>query len=153
MARTAGPAKNGHTRKEAPPPVSGDEEAFYRVKGELFWRWKAAMNEIDKVQLQIAENKRAFETELAKNPEIRRLKEEHTGLIQASSMALAELTETQAKIEQELGIDLKSCAIDDKTGRVHNMNADGTTTPKAIAVPSKRPKKTNGRSAGAASNK
>jgi len=125
-----------------------DGDGFYCIKGELLWKYRAASSEFENTQLRLARNKEALIIETSKHPEIKALRDEQAALLGASSLALKELEEVQKQISGMLGVDLKNCGIDDKTGRIHVVDSlTGKTEPLA---PKKSTKKANRRSAGTA---
>ena len=135
----------------APAPAANplgdlvDDDGFYCVKGELLWKYRAASSEFENTQLRLANNKAALIAEMAKHPEIKALRDEQAALLGASSTAMRELEEVQKQISEKLGVDLKNCGIDDKTGRIHIVDtATGRTEPLAPAKPGKKTRRSAG---------
>ncbi len=125
-----------------------DDDGFYCVKGDLLMRYRTFSAEYENTQLKLLLNRQNLAAEMAKHPELKTLRDEQNALLGASSSALHELEEVQKQISEKLGIDLKNCGIDDKTGRIHVVDTQtGKTEPLA---PPKSGKKANRRSAGTA---
>jgi hypothetical protein len=145
MPRKAG--QNGKKTPEMDLSQVTDAEGFYCIKGELFWKYKAHQAEFDASQHKLTVVKQRIRMLIDLNPELKSLYEEQNELVKIGSITMRELTEVNEQIEKMLGVPLKNCGIDDKTGRVHILEPDGTLTPKA---PEKAAKKSNRRMAGAA---
>jgi|ERR1051325_102308 hypothetical protein len=136
--------KNGHVNGQSDIL---DEDGFYCLKGDLLWKYRAISAEYEKVQAQVLSNNLAIRNEIEKHPELKKLYEDKGALTAASSVALGELTTVQEEIEKKLGLSLRNCGINDKTGRVFVINPDGTEVPRA---PDKKGRKGTRRSAGTA---
>lgn len=101
-----------------------DDAGYYCVKSDLLWKYRAVSSEYENVQLRLTNCKIQLQAEMAKHPEIKALRDEQSALLAASQQAMKELEEVQQQISARLGIDLKNCGIDDKTGRIHVVNTE-----------------------------
>jgi hypothetical protein len=110
------------------------------LNGDLFWRWKAMFSDFERLTVMLQAKVKELEVALAQVPEIRIVMEQRVALAAELSTAKAELLVVQKEIESVLGIKIENCAIDDRTGRIYNLEADGTKTPAKKQRGNKTPK-------------
>ena len=127
-------------KKKAPPskekptaasPSSRDEsttdaDGFLCVTGDRLWKWRALDAELRMSLAELNAVKQGITTEVALHPALVELFARQTDLLHAVSTGRAELATMHAEIEAVYGVSLKECSIDDKTGRLHNLTAEGT---------------------------
>jgi hypothetical protein len=102
-----------------------DDEGILCLKGPLFWKWRALDAEYRTATMSMAHVKSKIEAEINKSPILMALFSEHAGLAGQISVAKNELMNVHLEIETHMGISLKDCAFDDKTGRLYNLSSDG----------------------------
>lgn len=124
--------------ENVPSAAPLDDEGFYCIKGEPLWKYRAHQAEFDTIQHKLLLNKQAIRAVMEANPELKRLFEEQAELLRASSTAMTDLSAVNTQIEKMLGVSLKNCGIDDKTGRVHELSPDGTSAPLGPVKKSRR---------------
>jgi hypothetical protein len=103
-----------------------DDEGVLCLKGDLFWKWRALDAELRSLQLEVSSTQAKIVVEIDKHPQLKELFSAKAALAGQLSVAQTELTNVQAEIEKLLGVSLKDCAFDDKTGRIYNLAADGS---------------------------
>jgi len=132
--------RQAKTKKQAiVTPDIVDDEGILCLKGPLFWKWRALDAEYRTAIITMAQTKTKIESEINKNPTLVTLLGEQAGLAGQISVAKTELTNVQLEIEAHMGVSLKDCAFDDKTGRLYNLSSDGT---RSEPIKSKRVRKT-----------
>jgi hypothetical protein len=99
------------------------------LSDDLFWRWRALSSDHERLVLTLQAKTKDLELALSLAPDIRSLMEQRTSLIGEMATAKSELLTIQKEIEAAHNIQLKDCAIDDRTRRVYNLAPDGTKTP------------------------
>ena len=126
-------------KKKAPPskekptaasPSSRDEsttdaDGFLCVTGDRLWKWRALDAELRMSLAELNAVKQGITIEVALHPALVELFARQTDLLHAVSTGRAELATMHAEIEAVYGVSLKECSIDDKTGRLHNLTAEG----------------------------
>jgi hypothetical protein len=108
--------KNGHT----PEPVT--------LKGELFWKYRAVDSDYVRIQHQLKAANDEIAVFIEKTPDLKDIFARRAELLNQSSVAQTELQECLQAIEKRIGMSLKNCSIDDKTGVVHTLK-DGENIP------------------------
>jgi hypothetical protein len=113
-----------------------DSEGFLCIQGTTLWKWRALDAELRALLSEMEQVKARVSAEIAKHQELASLFGIQAGLAGQISVAKGELNSVQSEIESQLGVPLKDCAFDDKTGRLYNLAQDGTR-----GEPVKPPKK------------
>lgn len=130
--------KNGHPEPGSP----------YKIEGELLWKYRALDSEYVKVQTQRMTIDTEIKAAIEAHPVLKELYGRKNSLAAESSAAMKELQEVLKEVEDKLGVNLKECSIDDKTGIVH-VHKDGKTVP-MVAEAKQSTKKSTKRQAGSA---
>ena len=113
-----------------PPTPSVDAEGFLCLSGDLFWKYRALDSDYARAQLELLQVKANIKAEIDRCPALKDLLAREGNLLAKSALALNELQMVNLEIEGCLGISLENCAIDDRTGRVYDLNPDGEKTAK-----------------------
>jgi hypothetical protein len=129
-------------RKKFAQPSGVDAEGYLLIEGTRLWKWRALDAELRVAQAELESVSQHLQVEIAKHPEISALLQRKAALAGTISSAKTELLNVQQEIEVYLGVPLKTCSFDDKTGRVYNLGHDG-----AIGEPIKARKQPRGRRA------
>jgi hypothetical protein len=119
-------AKKTTNQSSVPRDDFIDEEGVLCLRGSLFWKWRALDAELKSVTIEIEQTQTRISMEIAKNKELSDLMSHRSALAGQVSVAKTELANVQTEIEALMGISLKDCAFDDKTGRLYNLSPDGT---------------------------
>lgn len=127
------PKKNAPKTLAARPPV--DDDGVLVLQGELFWKWRALDADIRRTKIEADAKQAAIDAEIAKLPELKRLIDERHGLVREHAQHSLEMRSVHAEMEKLLGVEVKNISVDDKTGRVHVLAADGTPSPAKPAKP------------------
>lgn len=137
MANTArkGSSKASGGQAVRTPPEFVDEGGYLALRGELFWKWRALNADFTNATHALAQRRTEFEQMLAATPPLVSKRDEVHAASQALAQAKRDLDEVQQAIGTQLGIDLKDCAIDDSTGRLHVLS---TRAPISADVPGKK---------------
>jgi hypothetical protein len=106
-----------------------DADGFLCLTGTLLWKYRAIDAEYRNTQLAALRKQADIEEEIQKHDRLRGLVAERRALLGESSVRATELQAVQQEIEATLGVSLKDCAIDDKSGRIFTLRADGTQEP------------------------
>lgn len=106
--------------------ITTDEEGFRILQGELFFRWKAADNEVLNTELSLKLKQIEVDALLEKHPEVQNALNQRQYIITRSVQAQADRQKVYKDIEAHLGISLKNVSIDDVSGRVHVHEAPET---------------------------
>lgn len=115
-----------------------DEDGFLVVPTPLLWRWRAHEAELRSATLEMEQAQAFISSEIEKNPTLKEWLAKKAALVGQMSNAKSEVSTIQALIETTMGVSLKDCAFDDKTGRLYNLAEDGSQgTPKK---PVKKPR-------------
>ena len=116
-----------------------DDEGFLRVPSGLLWKWRALEAELRSSTLEIDQAQAHISAEIEKNPTLKEWLAKKAGLVGQLSNAKSELATVEAQVETTMGVSLKDCAFDDKTGRLYNLAEDGSQG--APKKPTKAPRK------------
>jgi putative salt-induced outer membrane protein YdiY len=111
--------------------ITTDEEGHPILQGELFWRWKAADNEVLNTELSLKLKQAEVDALLEKHPEVQAALNQRQYIITRSVQAQADRMKVYKDIETHLGISLKNVSIDDVSGRVHTHETTPTESPQA----------------------
>jgi hypothetical protein len=111
--------------KKAPENAPVDQEGCLILRGELFWKWKAADSEQRYVVEALKVKQAEFDALLDQYPEVKAALGERTALIQRSVAVQVEVRNVNTELEKYLGIPMKNVSIDDQTGRVFQHNSTG----------------------------
>ena len=103
-----------------------DEDGVLCLKGDLFWKWRALDSELRAAVAEMEQTKDRIAVEISKHPELAEMISRQAGLAGTVSIAKTSLLQVQEEIETRMGVKLKDCAFDDKTGRLYNLMDDGT---------------------------
>lgn len=124
---------------KAPAVPLVDDEGFLCLQGELLWKWRALDAELRTANLEIETTQARISAEIEKNPALKELLSQKASLAGQLSSAKTELNSVLAQVEQVMGVSLKDCAFDDKSGRLYNLGEDGSRG--APLKPSKKKKR------------
>lgn len=116
----------------APATKSGptsDNEGFLVLQGELFWKWRAVAESVQRVDAEYKLKNAEVEAVLTAHPEVARVLGERAGLMQQSVTARQEYMRVQADLEAHFGFPMKNVSIDDVSGRVHRLDAPEPAPP------------------------
>lgn len=91
------------------------------IKGDVFWKWRALSSDYERLAMMLSVKSTELNAALAASPEIKALIDQRVAAANEASVAKSELLKCQEAIELKYKINLKDCAIDDKTGRVFNL--------------------------------
>jgi hypothetical protein len=119
------------------PPV--DAEGFLCLTGDRLWKWRALDAELRAGQTELERLSGAIQAEISKHADLANMIQQKAALGGTVSVAKSELLAVQAQIEAEMGVSLKECAFDDKTGRLYHLTTDGSRGEAVRAA--KRPRK------------
>lgn len=125
-------------RPAAPNGDHHDEDGYLCLKGDLFWRWRALDAETRTAQMALERATSKIQAEIDKNPALKELLADKAAAAGAVSAAMSELRTVQADIEEKMGLSIKDCSFDDKTGRLYVHAPDGTKEPVKPAKRSRR---------------
>jgi hypothetical protein len=109
-----------------------DDEGYYVLKGELLWQYRALDAEIRNLNMDAKIRSDELAAELDKHPEIKELISAKNAITAETAVKMHDLALLNKKIEDVFKVNLKNCAIDDKTGRIHEF-VDGA--PQAMRMP------------------
>lgn len=132
--------KRGEIRGEV---IVTDEDGFSALKDEVFWRWRALDAECRAHQMELSMLGQKIESELQANPPLAKLFTRKATAGNELSVAKAALNDLLANVTGVTGIPAPDLIINDKTGRLYAVAADGKE-PQPVA-PAQRARKTNGR--------
>jgi len=118
-----------------------DDEGVLCLKGPLFWKWRALDAEHRAAVMELEQLKGKVAAEIAKHPELAELIGLQAGAVGQVSQAKGVLLQVQTEIEALMGVSLKDCAFDDKTGRLYNLASDGQRSD-PVKPPKRRSRKT-----------
>lgn len=113
-------ASNGHRE------IFVDDEGYYCLKGDRFWKWRALDAELRAATAELDSVSRQIQVEISKHPELAALLQQKAALAGTISTAQSELLTVQTEIEKLMGVSLKECAFDDKSGRLYHLASDGS---------------------------
>lgn len=116
MPRKAG--SNG-TKTKNLDIVDGD--GYLCLRGEDLWRYRAVDAEFHKLVAQKAALDEGLKNLLTKYPDVKELFDKRNSLAAELVKAQKNLTEVHQLIEAKFGVILTNCAIDDATGRLHEL--------------------------------
>jgi hypothetical protein len=131
------PAKASKAPAKVAPPV--DAEGFLCLTGDRLWKWRALDAELRAGQTELERLSGAIQAEIGKHADLANMIQQKAALGGTVSVAKSELLAVQAQIEAEMGVSLKECAFDDKTGRLYHLTTDGARGEAVRAA--KRPRK------------
>jgi hypothetical protein len=117
---------NGHAAADR---QQVDADGFVCLTGTLLWKYRAIDAEYRNAQLAALRKQVEIEEEVQKHDHLRGLIAERKALLGESSVRATELQAVQQEIETTLGVSLRNCAIDDKSGRIYLLGEDGTQKP------------------------
>ena len=128
------------TAKTSAASVPVDDEGCLVLRGELFWKWKAADSEVRYVAEALKVKQNELQVLLDKYPDVKAVFEERTSLLQRSVVSQNEMRHVQASLEEYLGMSMKDVSIDDQTGRVflHSGGGPAPVKPKALKPKKKK---------------
>ena len=112
------------TKATATPTL--DDEGFLCLQGELLWKWRALDAELRTANLEIETTQARINAEIEKNPALKELLSQKAALAGQLSSAKTELNTVLMQVETVMGVSLKDCAFDDKSGRLYNLGEDGS---------------------------
>ena len=135
MATKKAPLKTKKTVTVADPNT--DSDGFLCLRGEILWKFRAVDAEHRNLLLGVEQKRAAVAEEITKHPDLLRLIGERDALILQANQHSKEVMSIQQEIEASLGIELKDCTIDDKTGRLFIL-----TNGEQVPVLPKKPTKT-----------
>jgi hypothetical protein len=122
--REAAKPKKSKEEADAKNPYR-DSDGFICVTGALLWKWRALDAELRAWQAELDVIAGLIQAEMAKNAKLSELFQRKSALVGNVSVAKGELLSAQGEIEKEIGISLRECAFDDKTGRIYALNENG----------------------------
>lgn len=120
-------SKKATTKAQHQPPV--DEDGVLILRGELFWKWRALDADIKRTRTEADAKQATIDAEIAKHDVLKSLIGDKHALVREHSQHVLEMHAVHVEMEKTLGVDIKNVSIDDKSGRVHVLDADGTPTP------------------------
>lgn len=106
----------------AKPQVPHDDEGFPILQGELFWKWRAVAESVQRVDAEFKLKNAEVEALLAQYPEVQRALGERARLAQQSVTARQEYMRVQEALEKHFGFPMRGVSIDDVSGRVHRLD-------------------------------
>jgi len=118
-----------------------DEEGFLILKGELFWKWRALSEVIQRLAADLQLHAQQIDKLLEPHPEIRELFNKRASLNTQMLVARGEYSSLLGELEAHLGFPMKNVSIDDVSGRVHRLEEGAPAAPAAEAP---APKQANG---------
>jgi hypothetical protein len=118
-------------------PPNLDSEGYLCIPNPLLWKWRALDAELRAHTFEMDQVKSRISAEISKNSVLAGLFGSQAGLSGQISVAKGELNNVLAEIEALLGVSLKDCAFDDKTGRLYNLAENGTRG-EPVQLPKKR---------------
>lgn len=101
-----------------------DAEGYPILRGELFWRWRAALEGMQRVDSDVKLKSMQVDTLLEQHPEIKRAINERASLMQQSVTARQEYQRVISDLEAHFGFPMKDVSIDDHSGRVHVLSPE-----------------------------
>lgn len=137
--KPAKPAKTPKTTSKIPVEYL-DDDGYYVLKGELLWQYRALDAELRNLSLDAKSRAEELQAELDKHPEIKELISAKNAITAETAVKMHDLQLLHKQIEDIFSVSLKNCAIDDKTGRIHEF-VDGQPVP-IQAQPRNNKKKT-----------
>ena len=130
-------AKKPAARKRAPrkkkfkvDPAYIAEDGTYTLKGLMFWRWRALDADIQRLALLHAKAKREFDEIVSKHPVLNHLMAERNGAKAQMVGVGQEYADLLKEVSEKTGLDMKTVAIDDKTGRINILKSAEKVAPK-----------------------
>jgi hypothetical protein len=124
------------TKPDANSSVTDDR---LRLTGELFWKYRAVDSDYVRIQHQLKSTQEEIQMFVDKTPALKEIFSKRAELLNQSSVAQTELKAVLDEIEKTLGIDVKGCSIDEKTGVIHVLQ-------EGVMVPvGKKPNKKGGK--------
>jgi hypothetical protein len=134
--------KTEKPKQHVTPPEYIDEDGCLCVKGEKLWKWRALDSELRTLTIELERASEKINALIAATPELAKLYGDRAGLAGQVSAARGELTNVQQEIEKAIGVSLKECAFDDKSGRIYNLSPDGERGDPVKSPKKRRPRKT-----------
>lgn len=110
-------------------PEHIDADGFYCVKGALLWKYRALDAEARNAGLSLQRAQEAIAREIAAHPTLKGLFADEKEALKNLSTKKSEIQAVYAEIGALFGVDLKDCAIDDETGRLHVLGDGGQPKP------------------------
>jgi hypothetical protein len=114
-----------------------DGEGFLALQGETYWKWRALDAGRANAEATLEKRRVEFEQMIASTPALVAKREEVQHAFTTLSQARKDLEELQVSIGGKIGVDLKSCAIDDITGRLHVLSTSAPMTAEKPRKPRK----------------
>ena len=99
--------------------VPVDDDGIAVLRGELFWKWKAADTEVRNADLALKLKQTEIAKMLEQHPEIQKAMDDRTALVNKSVQTQNELRAVYKDLETHLGIEMTNVSIDDQTGRIY----------------------------------
>jgi hypothetical protein len=131
-------AKRKTTKDDAGPPV--DEDGFLVLPKPLLMEYRALDAECRHAGLSLRITSQELEGLLTKHPEIQRAIQQKGALIAEAANKKNALTELHTQIEKTYSIKIAEIAIDDDTGRIHQL-VGGAAVPDGLRPTVPPPKK------------
>jgi hypothetical protein len=99
--------------------VHTDDEGHLVLRGELFWKWKAIHEAVQRCDAEVRARTPVIDAILEQHPELKKLLGERAAYIQQRMTMNAEYKNVLAQLEAHFGFSMQNVSIDDLTGRVH----------------------------------
>jgi len=99
-----------------------DEDGQLILRGELFWKWKALHEAVQRCDAEIKLRNPLIDALLDQQPDLKKLLGERSTYIQQSVTARHEYKTVLAALEAHFGFSMAEVSIDDITGVVHRLS-------------------------------
>jgi hypothetical protein len=109
---------------EVSKELTYDDEGCLVLKGELFWKWKAVHESVQRCDAEIKLRTPMIDALLETMPELKKLLGERAMFIQQSMTMRGEYKNVLATLEEHFGFPMTNVSIDDLTGRVHRLEPE-----------------------------
>lgn len=124
----------GKAQTASEKKLDRDEEGMIVLRGELFWKWKAIHEAVQRCDAEIKLRTPMIEALLEQQPELKKLIGERTAFVQQSVTMRVEYNAVLAALEKHFGFPMKNVSIDDVTGRVHRLEEGAPPVPLSNGV-------------------
>lgn len=98
-----------------------DADGYLCLRGEDLWKYRAVDAEYHKLIAQKAALDEGLKLLLSKYPDVKELFDKRNSIAAEMVKAQKNLVEVHQQIEAKFGVTLTNCAIDDATGRLHEL--------------------------------
>lgn len=107
--------------------ATSEEDDSMVLTGVLFWKFRAVESDFARVQMELDLKSAELGQLMAKYDDVRACFGARQALLNELSTKKADVIAVQQEIQAHLGVDLRNCSFDDKTGRIHVILPSGSS--------------------------